>query len=194
MSTKAIVLLPWLVLCVALAPCFSQSNPSHQQQIEVHSRQAAEYLKENRPDLAVPEFRAIIALDPNNVDARGNLRVVLFFQGAYTDAIPQFRAALKVRPTLWKIQALLGIAEKRTRDVKAALGDLERHFQMTCKYRGIDVHCGPRGLKGSPDNLYHNNGDGTFADVSKKAGVSDLPNSFGLTVVGKTSTMMGISN
>jgi hypothetical protein len=53
----------------------------------------------------------------------------------------------------------------------------------TCKYRGIDVQCGPRGLKGSPDNLYHNNGDGTFADVSKKAGVSDLPNSFGLTVV-----------
>jgi len=78
--------------------------------------------------LAVPEFRAIIALDPNNVDARGNLGVVLFFQGAYTDAIPQFRAALKVRPTLWKIQALLGIAEKRTRDVKAALGDLEKAF------------------------------------------------------------------
>jgi tetratricopeptide (TPR) repeat protein len=120
--------LPWLVLCVALVPCFSQSNPSRQQQIELHSRQAAEYLKENRPDLAVPEFRAIIALDPNNVDARGNLGVVLFFQGAYTDAIPQFRAALKVRPTLWKIQALLGIAEKRTRDVKAALGDLEKAF------------------------------------------------------------------
>lgn len=53
----------------------------------------------------------------------------------------------------------------------------------TCKYRGIDVQCGPRGLKTSADNLYHNNGDGTFADVSKKAGISDLPNSFGLTVV-----------
>jgi len=53
----------------------------------------------------------------------------------------------------------------------------------TCKYRGINVQCGPRGLKGSPDNLYRNNGDGTFADVSKKAGISDLPNSFGLTVV-----------
>jgi tetratricopeptide (TPR) repeat protein len=128
MSTKEIVVLPWLFLCVALVPCFSQSNPSRQQQIELHSRQAADYLKESRPDLAVPEFRAIIALDPNNVDARGNLGVVLFFQGAYPDAIPQFRAALKVRPTLWKIRALLGIAEKRTRDVKAALGDLEKAF------------------------------------------------------------------
>jgi hypothetical protein len=52
----------------------------------------------------------------------------------------------------------------------------------TCKYRGIDVQCGPKGLKGSPDNLYHNNGDGTFTDVSKKAGVDDPENRFGLTV------------
>jgi len=34
----------------------------------------------------------------------------------------------------------------------------------SCKYLGLDVQCGPRGLKGSPDNLYHNNGDGTFTD------------------------------
>ncbi len=53
----------------------------------------------------------------------------------------------------------------------------------TCQYRGINVQCGPRGLKGSPDNLYHNNGDGTFTDVSSKAGIRELPNSFGLTAV-----------
>ena len=53
----------------------------------------------------------------------------------------------------------------------------------TCMYRGIDVQCGPRGLRGSPDNLYHNNGDGIFTDVSKKSGISDLPHSFGLTAV-----------
>jgi enediyne biosynthesis protein E4 len=40
----------------------------------------------------------------------------------------------------------------------------------TCKYMGIDVQCGPRGLKGSPDNLYHNNRDGTFTDVSEEIG------------------------
>jgi hypothetical protein len=45
------------------------------------------------------------------------------------------------------------------------------------KYRGIDVQCGPRGLKGACDSLFHNNGDGTFTDVSKSAGVSD-PNSY----------------
>ena len=53
----------------------------------------------------------------------------------------------------------------------------------TCKYHGIDVQCGPRGLKGSPDNLYHNNGNGTFTDVSKQAGVDDAQGFFGLTAV-----------
>ncbi|MGA9461601.1 MAG: CRTAC1 family protein [Terracidiphilus sp.] len=52
-----------------------------------------------------------------------------------------------------------------------------------CKYMGIDVQCGPRGLKGSPDNLYHNNHDGTFSDVSKKAGVSDEEHRYGLTAI-----------
>ena len=109
-------------------PCFSETNPSRHQQIEAHSRKAAEYLKENRPDLAVPEFKAIIAIDPNNVDAHGNLGAVLFFQGFYAGAIPQLRAALKLRPTLWKSQALLGIAEKRMSDVGAARRDLEKAF------------------------------------------------------------------
>jgi tetratricopeptide (TPR) repeat protein len=120
MRTKEVFALSWAVLCLGLLSGFSQSSPERQQQIESHNHKAAEYLKENRPDLAVPEFKAIIALDPNNIDARGNLGAVLFFQGAYADAIPQLRAALKLQPTLWKIQALLGIAEKRTGDIKAA--------------------------------------------------------------------------
>jgi enediyne biosynthesis protein E4 len=53
----------------------------------------------------------------------------------------------------------------------------------SCKYLGIDVQCGPRGLKGAPDSLYHNNGDGTFTDVSKKSGVDDPENRYGLTAI-----------
>jgi len=52
----------------------------------------------------------------------------------------------------------------------------------TCKYRGMDVQCGPRGLKGDGDALFHNNGDGTFTDVSKNAGVDDPNGYYGLGV------------
>jgi enediyne biosynthesis protein E4 len=52
----------------------------------------------------------------------------------------------------------------------------------TCKYRGIDVQCGPRGMPGAGDSLFHNRGDGTFADVSKTAGVSDPNGFYGLGV------------
>jgi hypothetical protein len=45
------------------------------------------------------------------------------------------------------------------------------------------VQCGPKGLKGAGDTLYHNNGDGTFTDVSKAAGVSDPNGYYGLGVV-----------
>jgi len=52
-----------------------------------------------------------------------------------------------------------------------------------CKYRGIDVQCGPRGLKGAGDALFHNNGDGTFTDVSKQAGVNDPNGYYGMSVI-----------
>ncbi|MGB8261312.1 MAG: CRTAC1 family protein [Terracidiphilus sp.] len=49
-----------------------------------------------------------------------------------------------------------------------------------CTFRGEQVACGPRGLKGEPDHLFRNNGDGTFIDVSEKAGVADKPGYYGL--------------
>jgi hypothetical protein len=52
-----------------------------------------------------------------------------------------------------------------------------------CKYRGVDVQCGPRGLKGAGDSLFHNNGDGTFTDVSKVSGVNDPQGYYGLGVI-----------
>ncbi|HEY4764593.1 MAG TPA: CRTAC1 family protein [Candidatus Sulfotelmatobacter sp.] len=52
-----------------------------------------------------------------------------------------------------------------------------------CEFRGLKVMCGPRGLKGEPDHLFRNNGDGTFTDVSKKAGVDDANAYYGLGAV-----------
>jgi len=49
-----------------------------------------------------------------------------------------------------------------------------------CQYRGVPVMCGPRGLQGEHDHLFHNNRDGTFTDVSKKLGVDDPNGYYGL--------------
>ncbi len=51
-----------------------------------------------------------------------------------------------------------------------------------CSYKGMQVACGPPGLDGGKNILYHNNGDGTFTDVSQKAGMWDTIGTYGLSV------------
>lgn len=53
-------------------------------------------------------------------------------------------------------------------------------FQF-CQFRGVKTMCGPHGLKGEPDHLFHNNGNGTFTDVSEHAGVADASHYYGLS-------------
>jgi enediyne biosynthesis protein E4 len=52
----------------------------------------------------------------------------------------------------------------------------------TCEYRGVAVQCGPRGLEGETDLLFHNDGGGRFSEVAAKAGVSDPKGHFGLGI------------
>jgi hypothetical protein len=54
----------------------------------------------------------------------------------------------------------------------------------TCNWKGIPVHCGPRGLPPARHYLYRNNGDGTFTDVSDKTGISAAGKTYGMTAVG----------
>ena len=49
-----------------------------------------------------------------------------------------------------------------------------------CLYKGLQVQCGPWGLPGESDLLYHNRGDGTFEEVSQKAGVHNQIGYYGL--------------
>ncbi len=51
-----------------------------------------------------------------------------------------------------------------------------------CAYKGIQVACGPPGLQGGKNILYRNNGDGTFTDVSEKAGMLDTVGTYALSV------------
>jgi hypothetical protein len=52
-----------------------------------------------------------------------------------------------------------------------------------CRFKGVLVQCGPWGLEGESDFLYHNRGDGTFEEVSVKAGVHDDIGYYGLGVI-----------
>jgi tetratricopeptide (TPR) repeat protein len=128
-------------LLLTIGAALGQSGPGGQQQIESHLRQAQEFLKTNRPDLAAGEFNAILALDPDNVDARANLGVVLFFQGKYDTAAGELRRALQLRPALWNIQALLGISERRAGQTSLAKADLEKAFSQL-KEEKIRVEAG----------------------------------------------------
>jgi len=125
MNAKAKLFGLLIALIFPCVPSFSQATPSQQQQISAHMQKAQEHLREKRPDLAIPEFKTVISLDPDNVNARANLGVLLFFQGDYANAAPHLRAALKLQPDLGRIQALLGMCEKRIGETAAARTDLE---------------------------------------------------------------------
>ncbi len=116
------------LFCGAAIPSFAQPSSGRQQEIETHLNQAREFLKDKQPDLAAREYNSVLALDPDNIDAHGNLGVLLFFEGNYAKAAPQLRSALKLQPGLTKIQALLGMCEKRTGEIAEAKTDLENSF------------------------------------------------------------------
>ena len=52
-----------------------------------------------------------------------------------------------------------------------------------CMWKGMPVLCGPRGLKGTHSELYHNNGDGTFTDVSEASGIAKTDAYYCLTAL-----------
>jgi hypothetical protein len=54
---------------------------------------------------------------------------------------------------------------------------------VNCTWKGIPVNCGPRGLTPGINSLYRNNGDGTFTDVSQRAGISAARKGYCMTVV-----------
>jgi Tfp pilus assembly protein PilF len=106
----------------------AQSQSAARQEVASHLARARQALQQQHPELAIPELQAAANLDPENVEAQGNLGVLLFFQGKPADAIPHLRAAVQKQPSLSKLQGILGIAEVRTQDSEAGRKDLESAF------------------------------------------------------------------
>jgi tetratricopeptide (TPR) repeat protein len=98
------------------------------QSADEHLNLAKRYVSEQKTDQAIDELKQAAALEPTNVEARGNLGVLLYFRGDYAAAIPELRTAAKAQPDLWKIQALLGMAENQVGDRQASRDDLETAF------------------------------------------------------------------
>ncbi len=98
-------------------------------QLAALNRELQQDLQQQQPDRAIPVLRKIIALEPNDVDALGNLGVLLYFQGQYPEAATRLRSALQLQPGLYKIQALLGIAEERMGNLDGARTDLKTAFR-----------------------------------------------------------------
>jgi len=134
-----------------------------------------DYNNDGWPDMLVTCFGGVV-LYRNNGD------------GTFTD---ETKAAGLAGDTQWATGATFGDYDADgwvdlfvSHYVDFHLDDLPKFGSAkTCKYLGVDVQCGPRGLKGSPDSLYHNNRDGTFTDVSQQSGVKDPERRFGLTSI-----------
>ena len=112
-------------LCAVGLAGAQSGQGSVSRQIQAHERQAHELLSQKKPELAAKEFAAVVALDPNNIDAQANLGVLLFFQKNYLQAEPHLRKAVEQQPELTKIRALLGMAERNLGQADLARVDLQ---------------------------------------------------------------------
>jgi len=134
-----------------------------------------DYNNDGRPDLIVSCFGGVV-LYRNNGD------------GTFTDVS---KAAGLDKDTGWATGVAFGDYDGDGNSdlfvahyVDLDLNDLPSFgSRKTCEYHDVAVQCGPRGLKGFPDTLYHNTGDGTFTEVARQAGVNDSNRFFGLGVV-----------
>ena len=122
-TMKGILFAAWLATLTGF--CFArgwaqQANITAQQ----HAVRANEALKSGHPEEAIPEFRALVALEPGNIDAQANLGVLLYFRGDLKGALTPLGTAVRLNPNLPKIQALLGLTEAGLGQTDSARTDL----------------------------------------------------------------------
>jgi tetratricopeptide (TPR) repeat protein len=139
MSRLVVVLSCVSLLLACSGAAFGQADVSQEgegqrqsAEIQQYMEQAQQALRERRPDAAAQAYRAILKIDPANVNARANLGVVVMAQGDWAGAAEQFQKALELQPSLWKVQALLGLCEvhlKRSADATKLLAISLPHLE-----------------------------------------------------------------
>jgi len=138
------VRIPVLPIVIALLPSIAllgQDAQSVPQKIAALEQQVEKALQEQNPQVAIPLLRKIVTFDPKNLNGQANLGVLLFFQGDFTESAPHLRAALEMQPGLSRLEALLGIAEKRTGNATDAQTHLE-HALSTLDDQKVQLQAG----------------------------------------------------
>lgn len=137
-----------------------------------------DYNNDGSPDLYVTNFGKN-RLYRNNCD------------GTFTDVAEQAGVAVSGATPIWSTGATFGDYDRDGKLDLFVAGYVKFDVEQPplpgsaivrgdfCQYRGKPVMCGPRGLVGERDFLFHNNGDGTFSEVAEKAGVADLAGYYG---------------
>jgi tetratricopeptide (TPR) repeat protein len=124
--TVGLCLLVWSCVTTPPSSLLAQTaSPSSEVVADLQRAQAA--LKSNDQAMATQQFRAVLKLDPANVEAHANLGVMAFFHGDCTAAEQEFHSVLSAAPSLIKAQALLAICERRLGQ-PSAQADMESSF------------------------------------------------------------------
>ena len=88
-----------------------QAKTPHAGEVQKYLEQGQQALKANQPEAAAQAYRAILKMDPANVNARANLGIVAMAQGHWAEAAEQLHTAFQLQPSLWKVQALMGLCD-----------------------------------------------------------------------------------
>jgi tetratricopeptide (TPR) repeat protein len=123
-SKRTLHLFCFLIFCAELSLSQTATKASA---IRDHLARAQAALQSRHPEIAASELRAVLTLDPKNAEAHANLGAIEFAEGNCADATRDFQAALAVRPSLSKAQALLGICDKRA-GKDSSQSELEKSF------------------------------------------------------------------
>ena len=120
----------FLISCL-LASSDAQTQPSNAGSVRGHIQRAEQQLRANDTDGAEREFRAVLSLDPKNVEAHVNLGVMEMMRNDCRSASKDFKQALAVQPSQARAEALVGICGWRMGEPSAKILLLKSFSKLT---------------------------------------------------------------
>lgn len=102
---------------------------------ETHMRRARQLIVDGKTEAAIEEYKAAVAAEPANVEAQGNLGVLQFFANDCASALPHLTTAFTLDSSQARIQALIGICQRRQGHVEEGEHNLEAALPLVTNPR-----------------------------------------------------------